>query len=116
MPRRPNPAPIPGEPIGATVQWRAAVRAARSTCQCKAPECGRKHSRSGGRCDRRMTATSGVRLYLVQRGGGPQSMVVCEECYDGRRTIANRAAKAEAEDRAELFALPGLGLDDVAGA
>jgi len=43
-------------------------------------------------------------------------MVVCEDCYDGRRTLERKAAALEAEDRAELFALPGLGLDDLAGA
>lgn len=62
--------PIKGEPMGATPQWRTAVRAAGYRCQCKAPECGRKHTRTGGECDKTMTYTSHVHLYLVQRGGG----------------------------------------------
>jgi len=70
MARRTADKPIPGEPIGATAQWRAAVRAAGFTCQCKAPQCGRKHTRSGGECDKQMSATSGVRLYAVPRTGG----------------------------------------------
>jgi hypothetical protein len=70
MARRISGRPIPGEPIGATAAWRAAVRAAGFTCQCTYGQCGRKHSRSGGECDKTMTATSRVRLYLVQRGGG----------------------------------------------
>lgn len=41
--------------------------------------------------------------------------MVCEPCFDGRKALARKAAAAQAEERAELFALPGLGLDDVAG-
>jgi hypothetical protein len=36
---------------------------------------------------------------------------VCGDCFDGRKRIATRAAKEQAEDLLEAYALPGLGLD-----
>ena len=104
---------IPNEPLGATPQWRTAVLAANLTCQCRRNECGKAHSATGGVCDQKMRELFGVRLHLVESERG--QIVVCSDCFDGRRTIANRKAKAAAEDRLEAYALPGLsiaGLDD----
>lgn len=101
--------PIPNEPLGATDAWRTAVLRADLTCQCRYRECGKAHSASGGECDQTLTTYGGVRLHLIETiERGP--IVVCGDCFDGRRRIANRTARLDAEDRLEAYALPGLSI------
>ena len=106
--------PIPGEPLGATALWRTTVRKAGLQCECHGT-CGKRHASSGGHCDHGLhktqwTQTAEDRLYVTQRGS--RHVALCQACHDGHRTIDNRAAKAVAAERLELFALPGLGLND----
>lgn len=95
---------IPNEPLGATPKWRAAALAAGLTCRCRRGECGKTHSATGGVCDQRLAEYSGVRLHLVTDAAHGE-VVVCSDCFDGRRTIANRAARKAADARREAYAL-----------
>lgn len=110
--------PIEGEPLGATELWRSTVRKAGLRCEC-AGTCGKRHASSGGRCDhglhkQQWTRTADDRLYVTRRG--TRHVALCPDCHDGHRTIDRRAEKAAAAERLELFALPGLGLNDHAEA
>ena len=111
-PRAARTNPVDGEPLAATDLWRTAVRAAGLQCEC-AGTCGKKHTKSGGRCDAGLhkpefTRTNDDRLYVTKRG--TRHVAMCASCTDGHARIDKRLAKDEAEDRLELYALPGLEL------
>ena len=95
---------VPGEPIGATQQWRKAVTEAAMRCSC-AGQCSVKHSRDRfndepGRCvnamDRRRDFTVKVpRLLLHRLTLEPWAplVAVCQPCWDGLERIVKRSRR-----------------------
>lgn len=110
--------PIPGEPVAATELWRSTVRAAKLRCEC-AGTCGKKHAKTAGQCDNGLhkaarTLTRDDRLHVTLRG--TRHVAMCGECTDGHTRTDKRAAREQADDLLEAYALPGLGLNDHAEA
>ncbi|MGW9437977.1 hypothetical protein [Streptomyces sp. NPDC055607] len=103
-------------PIAAGNVWQPVVDRAGGRCQCTG-QCGRKHAdkdRKPGRCEheqgQHISRVGEIKLIAATQEMDPRYppasgalLAWCQPCYDGRRRIARREAKAAPPQELGLF-------------